>query len=207
MDNTIHVNAMGRMLSVLSRQLQRTAAQSDSFAAALGGASLADFKETVAQKIALMPVDSTRLNDNFRITISEAGYEKMLADPMYEAFVLDTVRKELATPNPMAQMTGSATVFLRFGEEPAQFRQDSFGNGDSAFEKMDEEQKKTFWDQRRERQEMQNDINAKIADVRVQARKLYAARLQRGESVSAADLSAASEIMSILLTDLLAGMH
>lgn len=206
MDNTIHVNSTSRLLQAITRSLP--AAQPGAFRDALAGAAAeqSGYKASVSRQIAAMPVHETRTNDNFRISITDAGYERMQADPDYESFVLETIRSELAAPNPAAAVAGSATIFLRFDQDPRQFQRNSFGNGDSALEQMDKSNKKTFWELRAERREKQEEINEKIADIRAQAKHVFSAKLQRGEAVSAADLSAASEIMSVLLTDILAGM-
>ncbi|MBD5559914.1 MAG: hypothetical protein HDQ87_06095 [Clostridia bacterium] len=205
MDNTIHVNTTSRLMHALIRQ-QRPASVESSFGDALGQAASAreDYKHSIENQIAQMKVDPTRTSDNFRISISDDGFEAMRADPEYEQFVLDAVRRELSAPNPLHSLTGSSTVILRFGSEPRQFRADSLPHGDSAAEIAQEGDKKTWWEERMEQQEKSAELDEKIAQVRGAAKRLAAAKLQRGEAVSAADLSAASEVLTLLLAEFLA---
>lgn len=207
MNDTIHVNTMSRLLNALMPRAKSTGTpEAGPFALAMqsaGETSLAAYKEEVALRVQQMSVDPTRTGDNFRIDISDTGYEAMQADPEYERFVLDTIRGELARPNPLQALTGNSTVFLRFGAEPKQFRQDAFSHGDSKMEAAQLDKEKTWWEERLERHRKSMELDEKIADARSAARRLVTAKLQRGESVSAAELSAASEVMSLLLAELL----
>lgn len=207
MDNTIHVNNTSRMLNTVKRQMN-LGDSSPGFASVLSdtaASSLQAYKAAIAARIEQMPVHPTRFGDNFEISIADAGYQAMQADPSYEAFVLDTIQSALSAANHARDLTGTSTVFLRFGTEPKQMHIDSFRNGDSFMDIKEKAEKKSYWEERRERQEAQNELNDKIADARSAARRLCALKMQRGEAVTAADLSAASEIMTILLTELLAG--
>lgn len=145
-----------------------------------------------------MNVHASRLSDNFDISISEAGYEAMREDPDYEAFVLDTIQKELSSYNPTAALTGGSTVFLRFGSEPSQYRADMFANGKNVIESVMNGEEKSFWEERQERREANEEIDEKIAEIRCAARKMA---LKTGKV--AADFMAASEILSLLVSDLL----
>lgn len=199
MDNVIHVNTTSRLLQTLTRGTQSAGS---GFGEALQDAENAQYRERIASLIQTMPVSSGRLGDNFRIDISQDGYRAMQSDPAYEAFVLDTVRAALASsPAPNA---GTATVILQFGEDASQFRSHTFETGDDIFHILEKD--KSFWEERMERQEASDETNEKIAQIRerMQARVLKD-RLE-GKPTAAAELSASSEILTVLLEQMFGGL-
>lgn len=199
MDCVIHVNTTSRLLNTLTSRLSQAGTAFQDAAADARTAAAAQYRERIEALIHSMPVAPSRLGDNFRIDISEAGYAAMERDPAYQDFVLSTIRAELAAPS--LPNTGTATVLLQFGDDPASFRKHTFATGDDFFHVTDNH--KSFWEERMERQEKLEETNAQIADVRKRAEALAARKRRQGESVSAAELSAASEILTILLGEIL----
>lgn len=60
--------------------------------------SLEEYKQYIVDKIQSLPVAATHFLDSETVVISDKGYEAMQSDPEYEAWVLETIQKNLATP-------------------------------------------------------------------------------------------------------------
>ena len=199
MNDVIHVNTTSRLLTTLTGHLSQTKGAFEGALQDARAAAAAQYRVHIEEMIRAMPVHKSRLGDNFRIDISDAGYEAMQNDPSYEEFVLDTVRTELSAP--ALPSAGSATVILQFGEDPSRLRKHAFSAGDDFFHVIEED--KSFWEERLERQEELEETNDRIADIRRRVRALTAEKHQKGESVSAAELAASSEILTLLLEEML----
>lgn len=91
-----------------------------------------EYKEHIAKTIGAIPFDSTRLLDDEAIQISDEGWEKMKSDPLYEQWVLDTVRKDRATADPFGGMYGGHCTILRFGAEKSDYSREYWSKDLSA---------------------------------------------------------------------------
>ena len=89
--------------------------------------TISEYKEYIAQKIAALPRHETKASDTIIVDITDAGFQNMHDDPDYEAWVIDTVAKDLSTKNSLSSMTGGRCAVHRFGANESQYSTESWG--------------------------------------------------------------------------------
>lgn len=101
-------------------------------------------------KIASIPVHPSRRYDSILVEISDEGLEAMWKDPEYEKWVLDTLRKDLATANPWYGVSGGYFVMHRFGATKEDYRGECFPMGlpDGRESILEDEDEEGFWERR-----------------------------------------------------------
>ena len=81
-----------------------------------------EYKQYIYDKIIGMPVDYSQIQDAVSITISEEGFKAMKADPEYEKWVLDTIRRDLSACYPWGTMGESTYRSHYFGATKKEYR-------------------------------------------------------------------------------------
>ncbi|MBQ7454231.1 MAG: hypothetical protein IJS69_04185 [Selenomonadaceae bacterium] len=86
--------------------------------------TLDEYKAHIEGELQNIPRNFTRHRDDVTIVISDAGFRAMQNDPAYEAWVLDSVRKELAVPDYLCGYPGTYGhhSVMQFGAKKEDFR-------------------------------------------------------------------------------------
>lgn len=132
--------------------------------AAVQAMSKEEYKLYIYQKIAGIPMNSSQKWDAVSVNISEEGFAAMQADPAYEKWVLDTLRKDFAYYNPWSDYAGGCYRTHYFGAAREEYRGESFSMGFRNGGKRTNSSKKkekSFWEKRAERHKMYMDLAQK----------------------------------------------
>ena len=84
--------------------------------------TMEEYKQYIYDKIIRMPVNYSQIQDAVSIMISDEGFEAMKADPEYEKWVLDTIRRDLAAYYPWGTMGESTYRSHYFGATKKEYR-------------------------------------------------------------------------------------
>lgn len=84
--------------------------------------TMEEYKQYIYDKIIRMPVNYSQIQDAVSIMISEEGFAAMKADPEYEKWVLDTIRRDLAAFYPWGTMGESTYRSHYFGATKKEYR-------------------------------------------------------------------------------------
>ena len=84
--------------------------------------TMEEYKQYIYDKIIRMPVNYSQMQDAVSIMISEEGFAAMKADPEYEKWVLDTIRRDLAAFNPWGTVGESMYRSHYFGASKKEYR-------------------------------------------------------------------------------------
>lgn len=166
------------------------------------------YRSSVESRIGLMQIDTSHVRDDMFIDISDEGLRAMQADPAYEEWVLGTIRSALSTPDPFASISGGSAIHFQFGATREEFRANAGrkGSGDIG-DLTGTGKKKSYWEERAEREEANRELDAKITDARMRARAANEVKRIRGEATPGTEnAAAASEIITILLASYMQGM-
>lgn len=124
-----------------------------------------EYKMYIYQKIAGIPMSSSQKWDAVSVNISEEGFAAMQADPAYEKWVLDTLRKDFAYYNPWSAYAGGSYRVHYFGATKEEYRGESFQmgfrNGGKHTDSANKKKQKSFWEKRAERHKMYMDLAQK----------------------------------------------
>lgn len=124
-----------------------------------------EYKMYIYQKIAGIPMNSSQKWDAVSVNISEKGFAAMQADPAYEKWVLDTLRKDFAYYNPWSAYAGGSYRVHYFGAAKEEYRGESFQmgfrNGGKHTDSANKKKQKSFWEKRAERHKMYMDLAQK----------------------------------------------
>ncbi len=116
--------------------------------------TMEEYKQYIYDKICSMPMHPSRMQDNFSIQISDAGFEAMKNNPEYEAWVLQDIRTGFQRENVLAGVCGGSFCISYYGaakeECHAQMWSKGYrnGKGESLYKLKSE---KSFWEKRREK--------------------------------------------------------
>ena len=109
--------------------------------------TLDEYKAYIEGELQNIPRNITRHRDEVTIVISDAGYEAMQANPEYEAWVLKSVREELAFPDYLCGYPGTygRREVIQFGATKEEYRGHS-----SAIHKNDSRhvEEESYWERR-----------------------------------------------------------
>ncbi len=72
--------------------------------------TLEEYKEYIHDRISQIPVSPSQMDSSFSVHISDEGFEAMKADPEYEKWVLDTLKRSFGFDNPWAGICGGSFV-------------------------------------------------------------------------------------------------
>lgn len=84
--------------------------------------TMEEYKQYIYDKIVKMPVDHSQVQDAVSINISDAGFAAMKADPEYEKWVLDTIRRDLSAYYPWGTMGESTYRSHYFGAKKEDYK-------------------------------------------------------------------------------------
>ena len=112
--------------------------------------TLDEYKAYIEGQLQNIPRNLTRYRDDVTICISDEGYQAMQNDSAYEAWVLDSVREELAFPDYLCCYPGTygRHEVIQFGATKEDYRGQS-----SAIHKNDSPhvEEETYWERRLKR--------------------------------------------------------
>ena len=111
--------------------------------------SLDDYKAYIKDRVSSLVLHPTQFGDNYAVSISDAGYRAMQADPQYEKWVLDQIQGAFSaeTPSWLRQLSGNQYHTLQFGSKPEHFRVEQYSSGEG---KLTKEEKEEYWKQLKE---------------------------------------------------------
>ncbi len=153
MSNTMYISAQTAYLKAFAESIAPSKSTETGFAAALdccmNEQSLDDYKAYIKDRVSSLVLHPTQFGDNYAVSISDAGYRAMQADPQYEKWVLDQIQGAFSaeTPSWLRQLSGNQYHTLQFGSKPEQFRQDTYSTGEG---KLTKEEKEEYWKQLKE---------------------------------------------------------
>lgn len=120
-----------------------------------------EYKLYIYQKITGMPMHPSQRWDAVMVNISEEGFAAMQADPAYERWVLDTLRRDFAFDNPWSNYTGGSYWNHYFGATKEEYKSESRPMGLRKKKKRtNTSQKKEdgFWERRAKRHKLYMDL-------------------------------------------------
>jgi len=171
----------------MAAQLKAETASPVSATSQAADMDLEAYKQTVWEKISQLPMSASSQMESISIQITDEGFEAMRNDPEYEAWVLDTLRKNFIFENPWTMVCGGGYAAHHFGATKEEYHGESWypgymgGQGASLFA---EKSKDSFWEQRMERHKKFMELQQEAAAKRRMLMKLGI----NGDSVSAAEL-------------------
>lgn len=155
-----------------------------------------EYKQYIYDKIIKMPVDYSQIQDAVSITISEEGFKAMKADPEYEKWVLDTIRRDLSAYYPWGTVGESTYRSHYFGATKKEYRGYCFAKDNRAKRLAEQRQAQIAEQEKRKKKhkeylllleklwlkrEMEQDYLDEIADCRreIQSRMLQCYAIER----------------------------
>ena len=84
--------------------------------------TMEEYKQYIYDQIIKMPINYSQIQDAVSITISEEGFKAMKADPEYEKWVLDTIRRDLSAYYPWGTVGESTYRSHYFGATKKEYR-------------------------------------------------------------------------------------
>ena len=139
--------------------------QTGSFAEAVQAKSMEQYKAYIYQQISGLPTSQSQKWDAVSVNISEEGFAAMKADPAYEKWVLDTLRRDFAFTNPWSAYAGGSYRVHYFGATKEEYRSESFQmgfrNGGKHTDSAGKKKQKSFWEKRAERHKLYMDLATK----------------------------------------------
>lgn len=127
--------------------------------------SVDQYKMYIYQKISALPTSPTQKWDAVSVNISDEGFAAMKADPAYEKWVLDTLRRDFAYNNPWSAYAGGSYRVHYFGATKEEYRGESFQmgfrNGGKHADSARKKKQKSFWEKRAERHKLYMDLATK----------------------------------------------
>lgn len=206
---TLHISTTTRAMSAIVDNLTRTS-QSDAFAACMQSAKeqndLETYKASFAERVDLLPIHNSRVRDDVTVDITDECYEAMREDPKYEEWVLETIRNVVSTENPFASMSGGNYTSMHFGATRSHYSAHSWSKDTSSSQLPgSEDEDKSYWEKRAEREEKNREIMEQMATARARLRHTNEIRRIQGKQQLVSTTDVTSEIMSLLLEDFLMG--
>ncbi len=114
--------------------------------------TLEEYKKYIYDKIASIPIHPSQSKNSVSVYITDAGLEAMKNDPEYEAWVLDTLRRDFSFHDPWGGMGSGRYVFHTFGATREEYRGHSFPKEDPDAARRRRKKQESFWEKRRLRQ-------------------------------------------------------
>ena len=165
MSNTMYISAQTAYLKAFTDSIAPAKSAVTGFAAALDKCmkeqSLDDYKAYIKDRVSSLVLHPSQLGDTYAVSISDAGYREMQANPEYEKWVLDQIHSAFsaAVPPGIRQLSGTQYHTLQFGSKPEQFRQDTYSTGDGALKK---EEKEEYWKHLKEIRDKRREVFEKM---------------------------------------------
>ena len=103
MSNTIYISTQTAYMKAFAESIAPKSTGSD-FAAALDNCmneqSPDDYKAYIKDRISSLVLHPSQLGDTYAVSISDAGYREMQANPEYEKWVLDQIHSAFSAAVP-----------------------------------------------------------------------------------------------------------
>ena len=225
MNNTIYISSQTAYMKAFAESIAPKSTGSD-FASALDNCmneqSLDDYKAYIKDRVSSLVLHPSQLGDTYAVSISDAGYREMQANPEYEKWVLDQIHSAFSASVPpgIQQLSGTQYHTLQFGSKPEHFHAEQYSTGEG---RLTKEEKEEYWKQLKEirdkrREEFEKMLRKKrIALGRAQAlsleRRLAFASMIDAEteipdamSYAAANVGEVSPVIFLDISELLAMM-
>ena len=124
---------------------------------------IAEYRQTLYNKLQSIPYHSSNQLDTTQISISDAGIRRMMEDPDYEKWVTNQVNTIFSERDPWSSLAGGKFIMMRFGEEESDLkitmeRAGFPGGQDSMMPKVHKNDDDGFWIRRGKRFEEQMDM-------------------------------------------------
>lgn len=164
MNNTIYISSQTAYMKAFAESIAPKATGSD-FAAALDNCmneqSLDDYKAYIKDRVSSLVLHPSQLGDTYAVSISDAGYREMQANPEYEKWVLDQIHSafSVAVPLGIRQLSGTQYHTLQFGSKPEHFRAEQYSTGEG---KLTKEEKEDYWKELKERRDKRDEELKKL---------------------------------------------
>ncbi|MCR5833784.1 MAG: hypothetical protein K6G55_03955 [Selenomonadaceae bacterium] len=113
--------------------------------------TLDEYKEYIESKLQNIGRHYTRHRDNVTIVISDSGYQAMQRDSEYEAWVIETVKKDLSCPDYLCGYPGTygRNEVIQFGATREEYRGQSYAISKNDSRNTNEEE--SYWSRRLDR--------------------------------------------------------
>lgn len=135
--------------------------------------TMEEYKEYIYDTIAGLPVHPSQIRNSVTVYISDAGFEAMKNDPEYEAWVLDTLKKNFSFNDPWGPMNGGNYVVHSFGATKEEYQGHSWPKETERSRRRKTEE--SYWEERRKRRK---ELNKKYYEELLE-RKALIRRLQQ----------------------------
>ena len=183
MSNTMYISAQTAYLKAFAESIASPGTAGTEFAQALDNCmneqSLDDYKAYIKDRVSSLVLHPTQFGDTYAVSISDAGYREMQADPDYEKWVLGQIHGAFSAETPawLRQLGGTQYHTLQFGSKPEQFRQTSYSTGEGALKK---EEKEEYWKQLKElRDKRREEFEKLLKKKRIALAQAQALALER----------------------------
>ena len=132
-----------------------------------------EYKEYINDKLQSMKRDLTRYQDVETVIISDSGFEAMKNDSEYEAWVLDTVQKNLSFPNYLHGIVKNSTHIAvhQFGATKEEYRGQSYSTNNEKNSPLNNENE-DFWTLRRKRMKKRLEMEQELFENLYQLKEL-----------------------------------
>lgn len=136
--------------------------------------TLDEYKSYIANKISQVPVHPSRALESVSIHITDEGFKAMQNDPEYEAWVMDCFEHNFGLNDPMISVCGGYYCVYHIGATKEEcsatgWHADKGGKNKDIWE---EESEGAFWTRRAERKEMQERLDKKAFERRLEQHEL-----------------------------------
>ena len=164
MNNTIYISSQTAYMKAFAESIAPKATGWD-FAAVLDNCmneqSLDDYKAYIKDRVSSLVLHPSQLGDTYAVSISDAGYREMQANPEYEKWVLDQIHSafSVAVPPGIRQLSGTQYHTLQFGSKPEHFRAEQYSTGEG---KLTKEEKEDYWKKLKERRDKRDEELKKL---------------------------------------------
>ena len=167
-----------------------------------------EYKEYINDTLQSLTRDATRYQDDETVIISNAGYEAMKADSEYEAWVIDTVQKNLSFPNYLYGWKNSARISVhQFGATKEEYRGQIYSahKNDNPLNNVED-----FWTQRHKRMkkilEMEQEMFDNIYQLKELSRQKSIEKAAQAKSEGLVDTSNPMQVITGVPAKFLLGM-
>ena len=136
--------------------------------------TLDEYKNYIANKISQVPVHPSRALESVSIHITDEGFKAMQNDPEYEAWVMDCFEHNFGLNDPMISVCGGYYCVYHIGAtkeacSATGWHADKGGKNKDIWEEKSEG---AFWTRRAERKEMQERLDKKAFERRLEQHEL-----------------------------------
>ncbi len=135
--------------------------------------TMEEYKEYIYDTIAGLRMHPSQYRNTVSVYISDAGFEAMKNDPEYEAWVLDTLKKNFSFNDPWGPMNGGNYVVHSFGATKEEYH--GYSQPKESRKSFRKKMEENYWEERRKRRK---ELNKKYYE-ELMERKAMIRRLQQ----------------------------